>query len=239
MGQRQLMCLARALLRPASILVLDEATANVDVHTDAMIQNTIRAEFTDRTTLTIAHRLDTIIDSDRIMVMDLGKIVEMDTPANLLSNPDSEFSRLVDETGPQQSAYLRRLAMGEESLAPKRAELVRQASSRLTDVVDESGTSEVNSRAVLARGPLQMKVHTAADTMLDAFVNRHGSAWVDELAEFGVSKSVWMANVEELLSKVVAAKEKARYADGRHGDNDAEEHEAMLGEELYTPSARL
>ncbi|AOA60656.1 ABC type transmembrane transporter of MRP/CFTR family [Komagataella phaffii CBS 7435] len=93
-GQRQLMCLARALLNSSKILVLDEATAAVDVETDTLIQKTIRSEFKDRTILTIAHRLDTIMDSDKIVVMDKGEIKEFDTPANLLKDTNSLFYQL-------------------------------------------------------------------------------------------------------------------------------------------------
>ncbi|KAI8870282.1 hypothetical protein GQ42DRAFT_162835 [Ramicandelaber brevisporus] len=100
-GQRQLICLARALLRRTSILVLDEATAAIDSQTDALLQRTIRSEFAQCTILTIAHRIDTILDSTRIMVLDAGKIVEMDTPEKLLENPSSIFSGLVREAGVQ------------------------------------------------------------------------------------------------------------------------------------------
>jgi len=83
-GQRQLVCLARALLRKGKILILDEATSAVDMETDELIQQTIRLEFADRTVLTIAHRLNTIMDYTRIMVLDKGFVVEFDTPLNLL-----------------------------------------------------------------------------------------------------------------------------------------------------------
>ena len=98
-GQRQLLCLARALLRNNKILVIDEATANVDQKTDELIQETLRKRFADCTVLTIAHRINTIIDSDRIMVMEGGELVEFDSPKTLLENRDSIFSMLVQETG--------------------------------------------------------------------------------------------------------------------------------------------
>ena len=98
-GQRQLLCLARALLRNNKILVIDEATANVDQKTDELIQETLRKRFVDCTVLTIAHRINTIIDSDRVMVMDGGELVEFDSPKVLLENKDSIFTMLVKETG--------------------------------------------------------------------------------------------------------------------------------------------
>jgi len=95
-GQRQLMCLARALLIPSTILILDEATAAVDVETDKVLQETIRKEFKNRTILTIAHRLNTIMDSDKIIVLDKGEVKEYDSPENLLKNKDGIFYSLVN-----------------------------------------------------------------------------------------------------------------------------------------------
>ncbi|KAJ2078167.1 hypothetical protein H4R24_004671 [Coemansia sp. RSA 988] len=96
-GQRQLICLARALLKHAKVLVLDEATAAIDNATDEIIQQTIKKEFKDCTVLTIAHRLNTIIDSDMILVVDGGRLAEYDTPQNLLANKESIFTKLVEE----------------------------------------------------------------------------------------------------------------------------------------------
>ncbi|XP_018568571.1 multidrug resistance-associated protein 1 isoform X2 [Anoplophora glabripennis] len=98
-GQRQLICLARALLRKTKVLVLDEATAAVDLETDDLIQTTIRTEFKTCTVLTIAHRLNTIMDSDRVIVLDKGQIVEFDTPANLLANPNTIFHGMCRDAG--------------------------------------------------------------------------------------------------------------------------------------------
>ncbi|KAK2578493.1 hypothetical protein KPH14_002054 [Odynerus spinipes] len=98
-GQRQLICLARAILRNNRILMLDEATANVDPQTDALIQHTIRKKFRTCTVLTVAHRLNTIMDSDKVLVMDKGRMAEYDHPHILLQNSYSQFTSLVKETG--------------------------------------------------------------------------------------------------------------------------------------------
>lgn len=107
MGQRQLVCLARAILQRNKILILDEATANVDACTDKFIQKTIRDKFANCTVLTIAHRLKTVIDTDRVLIMDAGEGVECDHAHNLLQNPNSIFTRLVDEIGFTSARSLR------------------------------------------------------------------------------------------------------------------------------------
>ncbi|XP_035611096.1 ATP-binding cassette sub-family C member 4-like isoform X2 [Oncorhynchus keta] len=105
-GQRQLVCLARAVLRKNRILIIDEATANVDPRTDELIQKTIRDKFRECTVLTIAHRLNTIIDSDRILVLDAGQIHEYDEPYTLLQNHDGIFFNMVQQTGRQEAVAL-------------------------------------------------------------------------------------------------------------------------------------
>ncbi|XP_058497007.1 ATP-binding cassette sub-family C member 10 isoform X2 [Solea solea] len=98
-GQRQLLCLARALLTEAKVLCIDEATASVDHRTDRLLQQTIRDKFQDKTVLTIAHRINTIMDCDRVLVMHSGKAVEFDTPAALCQSDQSIFHRLVGGNG--------------------------------------------------------------------------------------------------------------------------------------------
>jgi len=95
-GQKQLICIARALLSKSKVILMDEATAAVDVETDAIIQRAIRTEFCDSTCLTVAHRLNTIMDSDRVLVMDKGRVAEFGPPAELLAVENGQFKSLVD-----------------------------------------------------------------------------------------------------------------------------------------------
>ncbi|KAJ8905437.1 hypothetical protein NDN08_001944 [Rhodosorus marinus] len=108
-GQRQLFCIARAIIRNPKVLVMDEATANVDVETDTVVQKTIRSEFKGSTVLTIAHRINTIIDSDRVAVIDNGFVKEYESPACLLRQK-SAFSDLVDAQ--QKSKGRRQITRG-------------------------------------------------------------------------------------------------------------------------------
>ncbi|TMS36963.1 hypothetical protein L596_004005 [Steinernema carpocapsae] len=98
-GQRQLICLARAVLHKTRILVLDEAAAAVDMETDSLIQKTIREQFSECTVLTIAHRLNTVIDNDRLLVLDRGEVREFDSPKALLENSQSYFYSMAKDAG--------------------------------------------------------------------------------------------------------------------------------------------
>ena len=109
-GQRQLFCIARAILSKTQILVLDEATAAIDLQTDKLIQNTLKENFRDTTVLTIAHRLNTVMESDKILVMDAGKAVEFAPPVALLKLEDGQFTSLVKQTGQDSYDKLKRTA---------------------------------------------------------------------------------------------------------------------------------
>jgi len=111
-GQRQLICMARALLKKCRVLLMDEATASLDNHTDALIQCTLRTEFVNVTVLTIAHRLLTVMDSDVIMVLRQGRLVECNSPRTLLADPDGDLARMVATQGPEHAQVLTDVAEG-------------------------------------------------------------------------------------------------------------------------------
>jgi ATP-binding cassette subfamily C (CFTR/MRP) protein 4 len=114
-GQRQLLCLARAILSKSRLLVLDEATASVDRRTDQMLHDSLHHSFGDATIIAVAHRLDTVIDHDYILVLGRGKVLEFGRPCDLLQRDDGPFSRMVNDTGPKTSIDLRRRALANRS----------------------------------------------------------------------------------------------------------------------------
>ena len=107
MGTVQLICLARVLLKKPRLIIMDEATSSVDIETDTIVQTTIGSAFKEQTVLTIAHRLHTIIDFDKILVLDNGQVSEFGHPADLLENhPEGIFSELCRHTGKVSAAQL-------------------------------------------------------------------------------------------------------------------------------------
>jgi len=90
-------------LNPKPIVLIDEATASIDLETDTLIQKVLKKQFAQRTVLTIAHRINTVVDSDRILVLDQGLVSEFDSPANLLKNEKSLFAKLFQESGKKKS----------------------------------------------------------------------------------------------------------------------------------------
>ena len=102
-GERQLICIIRAILRCNKLVVLDEATANIDVVTEQAIQRLISEEFNGATVLTIAHRLNTIINSDKVLFLSKGTVLEYDSPKRLMANPDSAFAKLAEDKKRKQS----------------------------------------------------------------------------------------------------------------------------------------
>ena len=126
-GQRQLLCLARAIISRPKVMVLDEATSAVDKGTDALIQRSIREEFTDSTLIVIAHRLSTIADFDKVLVLSEGKVEEFGTPRELLEKKGA-FQSMVEESGERE--LLERIMLGE---IEDRAQLNKGESPGLSD----------------------------------------------------------------------------------------------------------
>ncbi|GLT67383.1 hypothetical protein SLA2020_396970 [Shorea laevis] len=212
-GQRQLLSLSRALLRRSKILVLDEATAAVDVRTDALIQKTIREEFRYCTMLVIAHRLNTIIDCDRILVLDAGQVLEHDTPEELLSKEESAFAKMVQSTGPANARYLHSLVFGSEE-----DKLSREESKRLDVKRKSLATSRWTAAARFAlavsltssQGNLQRldfehennilkKTKDAVITLQDVLEGKHNDDIDNTLQEYQVASDSWWSALYRMI----------------------------------------
>ncbi|VAH36673.1 unnamed protein product [Triticum turgidum subsp. durum] len=212
-GQRQLLSLARALLRRAKILVLDEATAAVDVRTDALIQKTIREEFKSCTMLIIAHRLNTVIDCDRLLILSSGKISEFDTPENLLSNEDGAFSKMVQSTGPSNAEYLKSLVLGngEERLRKEESKLQdiqrKWAASNRWAVAAQfalaaslaSSHSDLLSLEVAEGNNILRKTKDAVITLQGVLEGKHNTEIEESLTEYQVPSDRWWSSLYKVI----------------------------------------
>lgn len=118
-GEKQLICLARAVLKKTRILIIDEATANVDYKTDQIIQKTIREQFSDCTVLTIAHRLATVVDSSRILCLSEGEVKNFDKPSVLLSDETTILYDLTRKLSPNERKFIFDIAFGRASFTDK------------------------------------------------------------------------------------------------------------------------
>jgi len=96
-GEKQLVCICRAIMRKCQVVILDEATSNIDIITEERIQALLDTFLADSTVLTVAHRLNTIIKSDKVLVLSYGTVKEYDSPHNLMQDPESEFTKLLQE----------------------------------------------------------------------------------------------------------------------------------------------
>eukprot|EP01052_Picozoa_sp_SAG31_P006857 SAG31_NODE_320_length_17748_cov_4.201881_16_plen_347_part_00 len=169
-GERQALAMGRAVLHSKRIIVMDEPTANIDSQTDKSLQDMLREKFKGKTLLCVAHRLRTVIEMDRIVVMANGKVAEFAAAADLLDDKTSKFSTMVDATGPSSAASLRSAA------AQKRLQRVEKIATRLnsreetTRVLEESvlhdaseaklpeGSHEADSSSLVAESALTQEV---------------------------------------------------------------------------------
>ncbi|GAV76403.1 ABC_tran domain-containing protein/ABC_membrane domain-containing protein [Cephalotus follicularis] len=211
-GQRQLLSLARALLRRSKILVLDEATAAVDVRTDALIQKTIREEFRSCTMLVIAHRLNTIIDTDRILVLDAGQVSEYDTPEELLSNEGSAFSKMVQSTGQANAQYLRSLVFEDKDKRLTREETNVPghrrwlASSRWTAFAQfalattlTSSQNDLQKLKIEDENSILMKTKNAVLTLQGVLEGKHDKEIDDTLIQYQVPRVGWWSTFYRII----------------------------------------
>eukprot|EP00258_Populus_trichocarpa_P051202 XP_024467221.1 ABC transporter C family member 2 isoform X2 [Populus trichocarpa] len=213
-GQRQLLSLARALLRRSKILVLDEATAAVDVRTDALIQKTIREEFRSCTMLIIAHRLNTIIDCDRVILLDSGRVLEYDTPEELLSNENSAFSKMVQSTGAANAQYLRSLVMGGERESRSGREENKQldgprrwlASSRWAAAAQfalavslTSSQNDLQQLEIEDENSVLKKTKDAVVTLQRVLEGKHDKVIDESLNQYQISRDGWWSALYKMV----------------------------------------
>ncbi|KAK7259662.1 hypothetical protein RIF29_25275 [Crotalaria pallida] len=211
-GQRQLLSLARALLRRSKVLVLDEATAAVDVRTDALIQKTIRQEFHSCTMLIIAHRLNTIIDCNRILLLDSGRVLEYSTPEELLLNEGSAFYKMVQSTGPENAKYLCGLVFGRtennSNEANNRLEshMRRLASTNWAAATQFAMAATLSSLRHHLQGPSNKenkdildKTKDAVTTLQEVLEGKHDEEIEETLIRYHVPTDRWWSTLYKIV----------------------------------------
>lgn len=220
-GQRQLLSLARALLRRSKILVLDEATAAVDVRTDALIQRTIREEFKSCTMLIIAHRLNTIIDCDRIILLDAGQVQEYDSPEELLLNEESAFSKMVQSTGAANAQYLRGLVLegkeGREQTKRLDGQRRKLASSRWTAAAQyalgvslSSSYNDLQGLEIEDENSILRKTKDAVITLQGVLEGKHDKEIEDSLNHQQISRDGWWSSLYKMVEGLAMISRLAR-----------------------------
>uniref|UniRef100_A0A1D1Z5A5 ABC-type xenobiotic transporter n=2 Tax=Anthurium amnicola TaxID=1678845 RepID=A0A1D1Z5A5_9ARAE len=223
-GQRQLLSLARALLRRSKILVLDEATAAVDVRTDALIQRTIREEFKTCTMLIIAHRLNTIIDCDRVLVLGSGQVLEFDTPEDLLSNEENAFSKMVQSTGAANAEYLRSLVLGDGENRASREAAKRQdgqrrwlASSRWAAAAQfalavslTSSQNDLQQLEIDDEDNILKKTKDAVITLQSVLEGKHDAAIEETLNQYQAPRDRWWSALYKVIEGLAVMSRLAR-----------------------------
>lgn len=209
-GQRQLLSLARALLRRSKILILDEATAAVDVRTDALIQKTIREEFKSCTMLIIAHRLNTIIDCDRILLLDSGRVLEYDPPEELLSREGSAFSKMVQSTGEANAQYLRKLVEESRSGREENKRLDGQrrwlASSRWNDAAKfalavslTTSQNDLQKLEIEDESSILKATKDAVITLRGVLEGKHDQTIEESLTQYQISSEGWWSSLYRMV----------------------------------------
>ena len=189
-GQRQLFCIARAILSKTQILVLDEATAAVDLQTDKLIQQAIKQNFKNLTVLTIAHRLNTIMESDKILVMDAGCVVEYAPPLVLLQKPDGYFTSLLRDTGAESFNKLKKIAEDNILSNGRTIESVLQQNDPDNVIVERKNENSNNNNTTLKEA-FKSKIGSISEIQHNNHVNtveRVHVSIVNEVAKAEISK---------------------------------------------------
>ncbi|KAL2337305.1 hypothetical protein Fmac_011751 [Flemingia macrophylla] len=218
-GQRQLLSLARALLRRSKVLVLDEATAAVDVRTDALIQKTIRQEFQSCTMLIIAHRLNTIIDCNRILLLDSGRVLEYNSPEELLKNEGTAFYKMVQSTGPANAQYLCSLVFGrtennsDEYNKELESQMRRLASTHWTAATQFAIAATLSSLHDHLQKPNSEegedfldKTKDAVTTLQEVLVGKHDESIKETLNKYHIPTDRWWSTLYKVVEGLAVLK---------------------------------